>query len=312
MNTMGTPTAERGVIAAIGNTPLIKLSALTPVGSAGIYAKLEGANPGGSIKDRPALYMIIKALESGDLTPGKTILEPTSGNTGIGLAMVGTALGYRVKLCMPECVSIERRALLEIFGAELILTPGHLGTDGAIIKARELRDAEPALYYMPDQFSNPCNPLSHYETTAVEILDQTGGNITAFVAGIGTTGTLMGTATRLREHNPGIKIFGVEPVKGHAIQGLKNMSESMVPDLYNPSLLDDIISVNDEEACEGCRSLVAGEGLFYGMSSGAAVAASLRVARMLRNGNVITILPDRGERYLSTALYKSVCAKCPP
>ena len=299
------------LVAAIGNTPLIVLSKLSPKGSR-IFAKFEGANPGGSIKDRTAWYMIKKAIESGALTPDKTILEPTSGNTGIGLAMVGSALGYKVLLCMPKCVSVERQQTLIAFGAQLVLTEGCMGTDGAIIQAHKMYEENPDMYFMPNQFSNPANVLAHYETTGTEILEQTAGHIDAFVAGLGTTGTIMGVAKRLKEFNPSIKVFGVEPVPGHSIQGLKNMQEAIVPDIYNPSILDGIITIDDETAFEHTRKLALQEGLFCGMSSGAAVAGSIQVANSLKNATVVTILPDRGDRYLSTALFQSICAKCPP
>ena len=303
---------NHGVIAAIGNTPLVELKHLNSINNIRILAKLEGANPGGSVKDRPAYYMIKNAIESGVLTTEKTILEPTSGNTGIGLAMVGAALGFRVKLCMPACVSFERRAVLEAFGAELVLTDGTKGTDGSIIKAREMINENPDMYFMPDQFSNPFNIQSHYETTAPEIIRQTNGDIAAFVAAIGTTGTLMGVSRRLHEYDNNIKIIAVEPEQGHTIQGLKNMTEAIVPAIYDPKLHDGKISVTDDEAFGMCRLLALREGLFCGMSSGAAVAGALKLAKQLKSGTIVTLLPDRGDRYLSTALFKSVCAKCPP
>lgn len=312
MKTLKNPFNVAGVISSIGRTPIVKLKNMSPNPNVDIYAKLEGANPGGSVKDRPAYYMIKTAIESGELTPDKIILEPTSGNTGIGLAMVGASLGFRVKLCMPECVSMERRSILQAFGAECVLTGGCEGTDGAIIRARQMRDENPSIYYMPDQFSNPNNILSHYETTGPEILDQTDGALTHFAAGLGTTGTIMGVSTRLKEHNPAIRIIGIEPVMGHTIQGLKNMSECIVPPIYNPGLIDEIISVNDDEAFTACRDLALKEGLFCGMSSGAAVAGVLKYARTISSGVIVTLLPDRGDRYLSTALFKSICAKCPP
>jgi cysteine synthase B len=256
--------------------------------------------------------MIKHAIETGELTHDKIILEPTSGNTGIGLAMVGATLGYRVRLCMPECVSLERRSILEAFGAELVITTGCEGTDGAIIKAREMLEENPSLYYKPDQFSNPWNILSHYETTAAEIIEQTGGEISAFVAGLGTTGTIMGVSKRLREYDRSIRIFAVEPAQGHTIQGLKNMQESIVPSIYDPKMIDEIITINDDEAFSMCRELAVHEGLFCGMSSGAAAAGALRVAQEMKGGSVVTIFPDRGDRYLSTSLFKSICAKCPP
>jgi cysteine synthase B len=301
-----------GVIPAIGNTPIVELKNINPFRSVRLLAKLEGSNPGGSIKDRPAYYMIKSAIDSGELTIGKVILEPTSGNTGIGLAMIGAALGFKVRLCMPDCVSMERRNILTAFGAELVLTDGCQSTNGAIIKAREMYQEDPESYYMPDQFSNPNNILAHYETTAPEIISQTGGDIAAFVAGLGTTGTIMGVSKRLKEHNPNIRIAAVEPNMGHAIQGLKNMKESIVPSIYDPSKIDEIINIDDEEAFSTCRDLAVREGLFCGMSSGAAIAGALKVASQLKSGTVVTILPDRGDRYLSTTLFRSVCAGCPP
>ncbi|MDI6711058.1 MAG: cysteine synthase family protein [Bacillota bacterium] len=300
------------ILSALGNTPLIALKKISPSPLINILGKLEGCNPGGSIKDRPAYYMIEKAEMSGDLAPGKTILEPTSGNTGIALAMIGAAKGYPVKLVMPGCVSMERSRILEAFGAEVVLTPANEGTDGAIRKAHEIFNAEPDRYYMPDQFSNPNNILAHYETTGPEILAQTGGEVDAVVAGMGTTGTLMGIAGYLKEKKPGVRIVGVEPVKGHTIQGLKNMEEAIVPAIYNSSLLDDKVTVEDDEAFRMARLLATREGVFAGMSSGAAVAGALKVAETMRAGTIVVILPDRGDRYLSTTLFRSICAKCSP
>jgi len=300
------------VLDLIGGTPLVELTSINQNKQVHLYAKLESCNPGGSVKDRAALYMIKKAEESGELTPGKIILEPTSGNTGIALAMIGAIKGYRVVLVMPECVSVERRKILEAFGAEVILTPGCEGTDGAIKKAHELIKNNPELYFMPNQFENKANVLAHYETTGPEILRQTNGLVDVFVAGMGTTGTLMGVGGYLKEHKPGVRIIGVEPTKGHRIQGLKNMEESMKPGIYNPSILDDKIIVEDEEAFKMTRLLAQREGLFVGMSSGAAVAGALRVIESLDSGVVVTLLPDRGERYLSTELFRSICGKCPP
>jgi S-sulfo-L-cysteine synthase (O-acetyl-L-serine-dependent) len=309
---MYTTISDNGVAAAIGNTPIVEIRSLNNKSKVRILAKLEGANPSGSVKDRPAYYMIKHAVESGLLTLNKTILEPTSGNTGIGLSMVGAALGYKVKLCMPDCVSLERKAILEAFGSELVLTDGTKGTDGAIIKARQMFEENPGLYFMPNQYSNPFNVQAHYETTGPEILDQTGGEITAFVAAIGTTGTIMGVAKKLREYNPKIMIVAIEPAMGHTIQGLKNMSEAIVPEIYDPSVIDKKIVISDEEAFSMSRQLTVREGLFCGMSSGAALAGALRFAKELGRGTIVTIFPDRGDRYLSTTLYKSVCAKCPP
>lgn len=300
------------VLSAIGNTPLVELSALNGNPDVRILGKLEGANPGGSVKDRPALYMIEKAEASGDLAKGKTILEPTSGNTGIALAMIGAAKGYPVKLMMPACVSIERRRILEALGADVVLTPGEEGTDGAIRRAHEIVAKEPDRFYMPNQFENPDNPLSHYETTGPEILSQTNGEIDGFIAGMGTSGTLMGTGRYLKEKKPEAQIVGVEPTQGHKIQGLKNMCEAIVPRIYEPDNLDRIVKVEDEKAFDTTRDLAVKEGLFVGMSSGAAVAGALQLAKSMSSGTIVAILPDRGDRYLSTALFTSVCADCPP
>lgn len=301
------------VLDAIGNTPLVGLTRVNGKRpKVKIFGKLEGNNPGGSVKDRPAYYMIRMAEAAGQLSKGRTILEPTSGNTGIALAMIGAAKGYRVKLCMPACVSVERRSVLEALGAEVELTPADEGTDGAIRKAHELFGQEPGTYYMPNQFENESNMLSHYETTGPEIFSQTGGQIDVFVAGMGTTGTLMGVSRYLKEHKPEARVIGVEPTMGHKIQGLKNMQEAIRPKIYDRHMLDDKITVEDEEAFEATRLLATQEGIFVGMSSGAAVAGALRIAERMRSGIVVAILPDRGDRYLSTELFRPICAKCPP
>ena len=300
------------ILSAIGHTPVVELKRLNTNPRVRLLAKLEGNNPGGSVKDRAALYMIRKAEESGELTKDKIILEPTSGNTGIALAMIGAAKGYRVKLTLPECVSTERRHVLEAFGAEVVLTPAREGTDGAIRKAHQMFDEKPGEYYMPNQFTNPANVLAHYETTGPEIIEQAGGEIDAFVAGMGTTGTLMGVSRCLREKVKGVRIVGVEPTMGHAIQGLKNMHEAIVPDIYEPAALDEKITMEDGVAFETARRLATEEGIFAGLSSGAAVAGALIVASQMSAGTVVTLLPDRGDRYLSTMLFRSVCAQCPP
>ena len=301
------------ILSAIGNTPLVELTNLnSKKPDVRIFGKLEGTNPGGSIKDRPAYWMIKKAEESGWLTKGKIILEPTSGNTGIALAMIGAAKGYQVKLCMPECVSTERQHILEALNAEVVLTPAREGTDGAIRKAHQLHEAEPDKYYMPNQFVNENNVLAHYETTGPEIFSQTNGEIDVFVAGMGTTGTLMGVNRFLKEKKPEVKTVGIEPPEGHTIQGLKNMKEAIVPEIYNPQMLDEKITIGDGEAFETTRLLAAKEGIFVGMSSGAAVAGALHIAEQMTSGTIVVILPDRGDRYLSTTLFRSICAKCPP
>ncbi|NWF98664.1 MAG: cysteine synthase family protein [Nitrospirae bacterium] len=300
-----------GILKCIGNTPLAEID-LNPNPNVKLFAKLEGNNPGGSVKDRIALYMIESAEKQGILTKDKIILEATSGNTGIGLAMVASAKKYRVKLTMPACVSVERRRILEAFGAELILTPSSEGTDGAIRLAHKILEEEPERYFMPNQFDNKANFIAHYETTGKEIIEQTNGKVTHFVAGMGTTGTLMGVSMRLKEFNNDIKIIGVEPVKNHRIQGLKNMTESIRPKIFDPSRLDEHYFVNDDEAFDTTRMLAIKEGLFVGMSSGAAMHIALRISSELKNGVIVVLLPDRGDRYLSTSLFTSVCAKCPP
>jgi cysteine synthase B len=300
------------IINSIGNTPLIELSNLNGNPRIRLMAKLEGSNPGGSVKDRTAYYMLQKAIESGELTPGKTILEPTSGNTGIALAMMGAAMGYKVKLTMPECVSVERQRAIEAFGAEIDLTPGDESTDGAIILARQIMEEHPEQYYMPNQFDNENNVLAHYETTGPEIFAQTNGEVDMFVAGMGTTGTLMGVSKYLKERKPSVSIVGIEPELGHKIQGLKNMQESIVPRIFRKEALDHQITVSDEEAFHTTRLLATSEGLFVGMSSGAAVAGALKATKELNSGTLVVLLPDRGDRYLSTCLFMSRCAKCPP
>jgi cysteine synthase B len=256
--------------------------------------------------------MIMKAEESGELTKDKTIIEPTSGNTGIAIAMIGAAKGYKVRLYMPECVSVERQLILQAFGAEVVLTPAKEAVDGAIRRCQEALKNEPGKYYMPNQFDNPNNVLSHYETTGPEIFAQTKGRIDVFVSAMGTTGTLVGVGKFLREKVPGIKIVGVEPTMGHTIQGLKNMQESVIPAIYDPRVLDEKVTIEDGDAFETARMLAVREGLFTGMSSGAAVAGALQVAKKMKKGMIVVILPDRGERYLSTTLFRSICAKCPP
>ncbi|WP_245613598.1 PLP-dependent cysteine synthase family protein [Pelobacter seleniigenes] len=300
------------LIGAVGNTPLVDISVLLGKSGVRLLAKLEGSNPGGSVKDRPALYMIEKAEQSGELTRAKIILEPTSGNTGIAIAMIGAAKGYRVKLVMPACVSTERRGILEAYGAETVLSPGCEMTDGAINLAHKILAEDPDRYYMPNQYSNPNNPLAHYETTGPEIFSQTAGDIDYLVAGMGTSGTLMGLSRYFSEVAPAVKVIGVEPGLGHKIQGLKNMCEAIVPAIYDESKLAEKLLVGDEEAYETTRQLALKMGLFAGMSSGAAVAGALRIAQRIEHGTIVALLPDRGDRYLSTNLFRSQCAECPP
>jgi len=294
------------VLGAIGNTPLAELTNLLDTRTAvRILAKLEGNNPGGSVKDRTAQWMIRAAERTGELTPERTILEPTSGNTGIALAMIGAARGYRVRLCMSASVSVERRRILEALGAEVVLTPADQGTDGAIREAMRLAQQYPDQYFMPNQFANENNVLAHYESTGPEIFAQTGGTIDVFIAGMGTTGTLMGVSRFLHEKKPSARVIGVEPPMGHRIQGLKNMQEAIRPRIYEPSLLHEKITIADEEAFQTARRLAFCEGIFVGMSSGAAVAGALRVAKRMSRGTIVVLLPDRGDRYLSTELFQS-------
>ena len=302
----------QSLIESIGNTPLVAITNINPNSRVTILAKLEGNNPGGSIKDRPARQMILAAESSGELTPDKIILEPTSGNTGIALAMIAAARGYRIKLVMPACVSMERRSVLEAYGAEIVLSPGCEATDGAIRLAHKIHGEEPGVYYMPNQYANQNNVLAHFQTTAPEIMQQTEGRITHFVAGMGTSGTLMGSAQYFHAVRPEIQVIGIEPVLGHKIQGLKNMKEAIVPPIYDESALDRKMVIDDDTAFETARQLAAHEGIFCGMSGGAAIAGALKLATELDTGTIVVIIPDRGDRYLSTNLFKSMCAQCPP
>jgi cysteinyl-tRNA synthetase len=290
------------ILELMGETPIVRLNKLNPHPRVEVYVKLEYFNPGGSIKDRPALVMIEAAEASGELTPGKTVIEATSGNTGIGLALVCAVKGYRLLLAMSEAASEERKRILRGLGAELLFTPPHLGTDGAIEEVYRMARENPHDYFLVDQFNNPHNPASH-ATTAREIWEQTEGRVTHVVATMGTTGTLMGLSRFVKEYRPDIRVVGVEPYLGHGIQGLKNLKESYVPGVFVKGVADDIVNVEDEEAFDTARRLAREEGLFLGMSSGAAVAVALRLARDLDQGLIVAIAPDGGERYLSTQLF---------
>jgi len=292
------------ILQTIGNTPIVRINKLNPNRNTTIYAKLEGLNPTGSIKDRIALSMIEQAEIEGKLKKGETIIEPTSGNTGVALAMIGTVKGYDVEIVMSDAVSLERRQMIKAFGAKVTLTEGKLGTDGAIVKARELVKEHPEKYFMPDQFSNEYNKITHYRTTGEEIWKQTNGNVDYFVSSLGTSGTIMGVGKVLKEYNPQIKIVCAHPVKGHYIQGLKNMEEAIVPSIYDPSQIDITIMVETEVAYEMTRQIVSKEGIFVGMSSGAALFAAVQIARKIALGTIVVIFPDRGEKYLSTKLFK--------
>jgi S-sulfo-L-cysteine synthase (O-acetyl-L-serine-dependent) len=291
------------VLDLIGNTPLVKINHLNPVDDVEIFAKLEGNNPGGSIKDRIALKMIEQAEEEGVLTKNKTIIEATSGNTGIALSMIGSVKGYNVKIVMSDAVSVERRKAIRAFGGEIVLTDADLGTDGAILKVKELLEEYPDKYFCTDQFSNKYNKIAHYQTTAKEIWKQTNGDIDFFVSAIGTSGTIMGVGMHLKSRNSDIKVVCAHPVKGHYIQGLKNMEEAIVPAIYNPSLIDEEVMIESEKAFDMTRELAKSEGVFVGMSSGAAMLAAVEIAKKHRMGRIVVIFPDRGDRYLSTDLF---------
>jgi cysteinyl-tRNA synthetase len=291
------------ILDAIGNTPLVEIKKLNPNPAVKLLAKLECFNPGGSVKDRAALYMIEAGEKSGELIPEKTVIEPTSGNTGIGLALVCTVKGYRLLLVMSDAVSIERQKILKARGADILLTPGHLGTDGAIEEAYRLDRENLDTYFLPDQFNNEANWKAHYYGTAEEVWQQTNGDVTAFVATLGTSGTLMGVSRRLKEYDPSIRIIGVEPYLGHKIQGLKNMKEAYCPEIFEKERLDQKLNVADEDAYEMARRLAREEGIFVGMSSGAAMVAACRVAAKMAAGTLVVLFPDNGERYLSTSLF---------
>ena len=291
------------IIDTIGNTPLVKINKLNKNPNVTILAKLEGFNPTGSIKDRIALKMIEQAEADGSLTKDKTIIEATSGNTGIGLAMIGRLKGYKVKIVMSEVVSSERQKMIQAFGGQIILTDSKLGTDGAITKTHQILKQFPGEYYNPNQYSNETNKLTHYFTTAEEIWHQTNGKLTHFVSAIGTSGTIMGVGMGLQKKNPAIKIVEAHPVKGHYIQGLKSMAEAIIPEIYDPQHIDISIKVESEAAFAMSRRIVAEEAIFVGMSSGAAMFAALKVAQDLDYGTIVVVFPDRGEKYLSTALF---------
>lgn len=295
---------KNNILETIGNTPLVRINALNPARNVTILAKLEGFNPTGSIKDRIALKMIEDAESSGRLRKGMTIIEPTSGNTGIGLAMLGVIKGYDVEIVMSEAVSEERRTIIRSYGAKVTLTPADEGTDGAIRKARKLCAEHPGRYFMPDQFGNASNYIAHYENTALEIWAQTKGKIDYLVCALGTSGTIMGISRFLKALKPDIRIVCAHPHRGHYIQGLKNMEEAIVPAIYHPEIIDRQIMVTSEEAIEMARRIIREEGIFAGMSSGAAMVAALETAAEAPEGStIVVVLPDRAEKYLSTVMF---------
>ncbi len=294
------------ILDLVGNTPMVRIRVLARdlPPSVRVYAKLEGFNPGGSVKDRPALNMIRDGLKKGLLRPGKTILDSTSGNTGIALAMIGAALGYPVELVMPENVSIERKKIIRAYGANIIFSSGLEGSDGAIRLCREVLKNDPEKYFKPDQYFNEANPEAHYLTTGPEIWKQTDGKVTHFVTGLGTGGTIMGTGRALKERNPAIAVIGVEPDDAfHGLEGLKHMASSIVPGIYHENELDEKIPVGTEDAYDMVHKLGTVEGIVVGQSSGANLVGALEVARRLEHGVVVTIFCDFGVRYLSTNLW---------
>lgn len=294
---------RENILGTIGNTPMVRINRLNPNPAVNIFAKLEGFNPTGSIKDRIALKMIEDAENDGRLRPGQTIIEPTSGNTGIGLAIIGIIKGYSVEIVMSDAVSVERRKIIRSYGATVTLTPGTEGTDGAIRLARKKVAENPDRYFMPDQFKNAANYLTHYQSTALEIWQQTGGKIDYLVCALGTSGTIMGLSKFLKVMKPDIKVVCAHPVRGHYIQGLKNMEEAIVPDIYDPSQIDIQEMVESEEAITMARRIISEEAIFAGMSSGAAMLAAVRTARRIDKGNIVVVFPDRAEKYLSTSMF---------
>jgi S-sulfo-L-cysteine synthase (O-acetyl-L-serine-dependent) len=302
-----TCNAASALTGLIGNTPLLRLQNLAVNTQVEIYAKAEWANPGGSVKDRPALRMIQEAERLGALTPDKTLIDATSGNTGIAYAMLGAARGYKVKLCLPKNASAERKRILRAYGAELVLTDPLAGTDGAIIEARRLVAENPAAYFYPDQYNNPANWQAHYETTGVEIFEQTAGRLTHFVAGLGTSGTFVGAGRKLRELKPEVQLISMQPDSPyHGLEGMKHMETAIVPGIYDPALADEEIEVATEDAYAMVRQLARREGWFVGVSAAANIVAALQVAARLERGVIVTILCDGGSRYLSEKFWDEV------
>lgn len=301
----------RTVLDLIGNTPMVEIRHLNPNPSVEMYIKVEKYNPGGSVKDRIAKYMIEQAEKSGQLTRERTVIEPTSGNTGIGLALVCCAKGYDLILVMPETMTLERRQILTSLGAKILLSDGSKGMNGAEDLAHEIVNRNHSKYFMPNQFANQANVLAHYETTGKEIWRDTCGRVTHFVAGIGTSGTLMGVSKRLKEHNQSVKVIAVQPEPGTAIHGLKDLKTQYIPAIWKPNLVDQIFYVNPKEAEETARLLTLQEGIFVGPSSGAILNVAMKKAKEIERGVIVAIAPDGGEKYLSTTLCDPVlCLDC--
>ncbi|HZQ50285.1 MAG TPA: cysteine synthase family protein [Candidatus Dormibacteraeota bacterium] len=304
-NLLNMRTVPAGITKQVGNTPLVRVRLFErDFPGLEVYAKAEWFNPGGSVKDRPALSMIEDGERRGALTPDKTIIDSTSGNTGIAYALMGAAKGYRVKLVMPGNVSAERKALVKAYGAEIVYSDAGEGSDGAIRLVRDLVAMDPESYFYPDQYSNPANPRAHYDGTAVEILQQTDGRITHFIAGLGTTGTFVGTSRRLKEHDPSIHTIAVEPDDSfHGLEGLKHLPTAIVPKIWTQAYADEVWFCPTEPAYDLARKVAREEGLLVGHSSGAALWAIRRLAESVKEGVVVTVFPDSGDRYLSTGLY---------
>src|SRR5436190_36145 len=302
-----TPDIGVSILELIGRTPLIRLRQIEKsCPGVEIYAKAEWQNPGGSVKDRAAARMIAEGEQSGKLTKDKTILDATSGNTGIAYAMIGAARGYKVKLCVPENASPERKLILKAFGAELVLTSPLESTDGAIREARKLHAGTPGKYFYPDQYANDGNWRAHYDTTGPEIIEQTAGRLTHFVAGLGTSGTFVGTARRLKQFNPSIKLISFQPATAfHGLEGLTHMESAIVPGIYDPGIADEDLRVESEDAFDMVRRLAREEGVMAGISSGAAIAAVLQVAKKLKTGIVVTVCPDGAEKYLTEKFWNA-------
>ena len=296
----------KSLLELIGNTPLISFSDIYDDISPGVemYAKAEWFNPGGSVTDRPALKMIKDGIASGELTKDKIIMDSSSGNTAIAYAMIGTTLGYRVELVTPENINFERKKVLEAYGAKVINSDPLEGSDGAILLARKLKEENPDKYFMPDQYNNCSNPMAHYETTAPEIWEQTDKKITHFIAGMGTSGTVMGTGARLKEFRKDIKVIAMQPAESlHGLEGLKHMPSSIQPGIFNESFPDEIMGIGTEESYDMMKYLMDKKGLFVGHSSGAAIQAVYEVAKKLDHGVIVTVLPDSGFRYLSEGIW---------
>ena len=301
----------RDILKLVGNTPLVRINKINPNKNVLMLAKLEKSNPAGSVKDRIAINMIEEAEKEGILTKDKIVIEPSSGNTGIGLALVCAVKDYHLEIVMPETMSVERRKIMTAYGARITLSPGDKGMNGAQDYVHKIVNENPDKYFYPNQFANKNNPLAHYRYTAEEIITDTDGEIDVFVGGLGTSGTLMGVSERLKEYNPNIKVIGVEPVSGAGIQGLKNLETSYVPEIYDPSRIDEQIFINLEDAAHASRMLSLQEGIFTGISSGAAMHVAIETAKKMDSGTLVVLLPDGGEKYISHPIYSpEKCLEC--